>query len=100
MVGEQDIDMKLSTAFSLRGSFSQMLSLVYSLKKPHDIAFIPLVLIACNDGLQGRSHPIGLQAWNYRFFAGLITLPLVINYGLLGSAKKLRAQSIAEVSAY
>ena len=32
MIGEQDIDMKLSTAFSLRGSFSQMLSLVYFLK--------------------------------------------------------------------
>ena len=31
---------------------------------------------------------------------GLITLPLVINYALLGELKSVRAQSVGEVSAY
>ena len=31
---------------------------------------------------------------------GLITLPLVINYALLGKLKSVRAQSVGEVSAY
>ena len=31
---------------------------------------------------------------------GLITLPFAINYALLGWAKKLRAQSVSEVSVY
>ena len=38
---------------------------------------------------QGRSQPIDLWAQAYKFF-GLITLLLVINYALLGWAKKLK----------
>ena len=90
--------MKLSTAFPLRGSFSQLLSLFCSLKK-HVTSLLSHwslspAMMACRAYPALRPVGQGLQ-----IFAGLITLPL-INYGLQGSAKKLRAQSVAEVSAY
>ena len=99
MIGEQDIGMKLSTAFPLRGSFSQLLSLFYSLKNTWH-RFYPIGPYRLQWRLVGAYpalRPVGL---GLQIFAGLITLPLVINYGLFGSAKKLRAQSVAEVSAY
>ena len=58
--GEQDIGMKLSTAFPLRGSFLTDVITCLLPKKARDIAFIPFILITCNDGLQGRSQPIDL----------------------------------------
>ena len=60
MRGEQDIGMKLSTAFPLRGSFLTDVITCLLPKKARDIAFISFILITRNDGLQGRSQPIDL----------------------------------------
>ena len=60
MIGEQDTGMKLSTAFPSSRIFFTDVITSSPPKKTGDTAFIPLVLIACNDGLQGRSPPVDL----------------------------------------
>ena len=91
--------MELSTAFPLRGSFSQMLSLVFSLKKRVTSLLSHWSLSPAMMACRGLAIPQTCRPGTTDF-CRLITLPLVINYGFLGSAKKLRAQSVAEVSAY
>ena len=56
MIGEQDISIKLSTS---RIFFIDAITCLPP-KKTRDITVIPLVRIACNGGLQGRSQPIDL----------------------------------------